>query len=876
MSTQSGTLTLVFTDIEDSAIFSERFDAAFEPTREAHFRLLRAQLEIWHGQEVETAGDSLFAVFGSALDAVRWAVEAQLALLAHPWPLPVGSIRVRMGLHTGVPFTDTDSPRLDYKGRDVNRASRVSSAGHGGQILLSNSTQALLASKLPPDVGLRDMGLHRLKGVGEERLWQLLHPALPAEFPALSTLNPERHNLPTPLTPFIGREREINAWFARLTGQSLTPDTLPPAQTTRLLTLVGFGGMGKTRTALYLAELCVEQFTHGVCWVEMEGAADREDSLLRIAQALRLDISAGRSQEEPLFAYLSSRHLLLTLDNTEGVPGMAALVRELLGKALSIKILVTTRRALEIRGETLVEVRPLSEEDAQRLFVERAHACREDFALTDENAEDVAALCRRLEGVPLALELAAARITGMTPRQMLPRLNERFKLLQSRSPDLPPRQRALRAAIDWSHCLLEPEERAVFAQLGVFTGGFTMEDAEAVCEGVDVFESVMELRRNSFFHAETEPVTQQDRFVMLDSLREYALEQLREQADSADVSRRHADYFLRFAETRAAQMRRPNGARASAEAGSALDNLRTALGWLNAQAQYAECARLALALAPLLHQRGYWTELETTLQTGQNAAQQAGNDARPLQAALSIEMGGLCADMGDVTGARTQAETAVTLYRALNDTAGESAALNLLGLIATEAGNADEARRWLEQALPLCPAGAPTARAKILHNLARLAAKAHDTDEAERLYREALAHFGQAGDKRGQAETLGNLGALAHNAERMDEAKTLYQDSLKLYRELQSAFGIAIMLNNLGELAEQAGNTKAAVAFYVHAERMLRELHSAHARVPAAGLQNLAAQYDTVAWQQLQRDAQQTEWTTLLNSVRRIARRSAD
>ena len=843
MDAHAGTLTLVFTDIEDSAAHSERFRAAFEPTRDLHFRLLRAGLNTWQGSEIKSAGDSLFVVFNSAAAAAQWAVHAQRALTEYAWPSPVGAVRVRMGLHTGEPFLSSDPQNLDYFGPAVNRAARIMGAAHGGQILISDTTRVLAQGELPPDILLRELGLHRLKGVGEERLWQIRHADLPDLFPSLLTLNPERHNLPIPPTPFIGREREILAWHTLLTGEPLSPEHRASGPTTRLLTLCGFGGMGKTRAALHLAELCVERFAHGVCWVEMEGAGDSDELLLRLAQSLRLDVSSGMPLREQVFAFLREREMLLALDNTEGIPDIVPLVRDLLQAAPNVRFLVTTRRALELRGETVVELRPLPEADAQRLFVERARACRDDFAVNEDNARDVAALCRRLEGVPLALELAAARITGMTPRQMLPRLNERFKLLQSRSPDLPPRQRALRAAIDWSYNLLEEEERGIYAQLSVFAGGFTMEDAEAVCEGFDVFESVLELRRNSFFRVETDLSSQQDRFFMLDSLRDYANERLRERAEAEEVGQRHGDYFLQFAREQTARFRRPGEAAAMRALARNAENLRAALTWATGAGCHAQQAELGLLLGLALQRHGYHAQAVGSVQEGLDVLASERSSRPALYLELLLERAGLALETGDVDGGARMAGEAREWAQAHGNADGIGKAEILLGWAAMDANDYATARTHYQAARQQGEAVQDTTLMGVARNnlgiIERRDPQGNADARAEHL-QAALKIRRTQGDTRGQAETLTNLGVLAYDQQKWDEAWRFYAEALTLERELDNLFGMALALSNLGEVALEQAKARLACRLFGASERLIREIGSSYGEDVAAYLTRAA------------------------------------
>ena len=513
----TGTVTLVFTDLEGSSELSEKHGAAFEPVRDQHFAVLRKAAARRHGYEVETAGDSLFVVFSSAADAVQFAVEAQQSLAEYSWPAEIGSIRVRIGMHSGEPYIGFDQGRPTYRGPVTNRAARVQAAGHGGQVLLSQAAHDLALPALPSEITLKDLGRHRLKGVGEEHFWQVSHPALADEFPPINTLPASRHNLPLPQTPFVGREAEVQNCLNLL---------LEPAN--RLLTLLAFGGMGKTRTALQVAELCFDHFKDGVWWISLENATTGEEMVTRIAEQLRLHLQPQPSVREQIWEFHRDRQLLLVLDNLEQVQGdeAAQVVHGLLNAGPRVKCLVTSRRSLNLTAERVVELMPLPASDAEVLFTQRAAARKANFVLNQQNAEDVAAICRTLEGVPLAIEIAASLIVLLAPRQILKRLDDQLKALVARDPTLPPRQQALRAAIDWSYSLLPESTKVLFAQLAVFAGGFTAEAAESICrcDEEDVFEGLMELRNHSLLRAVTDESTQEERLTMLESVRSFALE----------------------------------------------------------------------------------------------------------------------------------------------------------------------------------------------------------------------------------------------------------------------------------------------------------------------------------------------------------------
>lgn len=828
----SGIITLVFTDIEGSSDLWERHRAAFQPVLDEHNRLMREAALRWQGVEVKTEGDAFFLVFAKASDAVRFAVEAQLAFKNYPWSslLPdLAGIRVRMGLHTGEPILGSHPDGTeDYFGPVVNRAARVGSAGHGGQIIISDAARSLSQGAMPGEITFQFLGKYRLKGVGQETLWQICHPELAHQFPPLKTLNPERHNLPAPVTPFIGREAQIRQWSQVLNDPG-----------TRLLTLIGFGGLGKTRSALQLAELSIDEFTHGVWWVELDEARTGEDMLQRTAQALRIPLQPQPSVEEQLYRFLSDSHLLLVLDNTEQIADAAMVISGILSHTSRLKCLVTTRRALQISAERLVEIAPMALQDAISLFSERARARVPQFATTGETEADIAELCRRLEGVPLAIELATSRITLMTPRQMLGRLDEQLKLLQTRAPDLPNRQRALRAAIDWSYELLVDDDKALLSQLSVFAGGFTLHAAEAVADVPNVVEGITELRLHSFLRTETVEAIQENRFHMLTSVQTYALEKLMACGHDVAMRGRHAEYFLEFGEGHLALLRTAAEARALDELEPELDNLREAFHRLIAQDDKVGAARLAVTLHQYLHRLGFWAQAQALLQAGWEAVAQDLDNQKPARAALAYHMGSLAHDMGDIATAHTRAGESCDLYRQLNDAGGLADALNLMGLLALDGADYPAAEQHFRESLELRAGNDHPGRGIALHNLARLASAQHDPAASQTLYEEALTHRRAGGDVRGEAETLGNLGVLAQNAGDSEKAGALYEASLMLRRMLRDRLGIALMLNNMGELAEGAGDAVRAVSLFSQSAALLQELKSAYVKEPTQALQRL-------------------------------------
>jgi predicted ATPase/class 3 adenylate cyclase len=580
----SHTFTFLFTDLEGSTQLWEQFPEAMKPALERHDTLLRSAVESSNGQVVKTTGDGLMAFFTSAIDGVNACLKAQQSLKDEPWG-ETGPLHVRMGLHIG----EAQPRGGDYFGPAVNRAARLMSVAHGGQVLLSAVTVDLVADLLPDGASLRDLGEHRLKDLERpEHIYQLLHPNLLADFPPLASLDLRPNNLPAQPTPLIGREAELGEIMKRLDSAGL-----------RMLTLTGPGGIGKTRLALQAAADLIDRFEDGVYLVDLAPIRDAESVPAAIAQVVGIRETSDRSLLDELKDHLRAKTMLLLLDNFEQVTAAGPKVLELLQTCPRLKLLVTSREALHVRGEYVFPVPPLGSPGAGRkqpsieqlarneavlLFGERAQAVKHDFELTDENLPVVAEICTRLDGLPLAIELAAARIRLFTPQALLERLGSRLKFLRGGARDLPVRQQTLRDAIDWSYELLDSGEQCLFELLSVFPGGCLFDAVEVAADGIECLEDTeTDLLDGLTSLVDKSLIRQMDqragepRLLMLETMREFAVERLEGDPDFSVAARRaQATYFADFTQRQWKRLTGDAREAALADLSADIENVRTA------------------------------------------------------------------------------------------------------------------------------------------------------------------------------------------------------------------------------------------------------------------------------------------------------------
>ncbi len=832
----TGTVTMLFTDIAGSSRLLQQLGDRYASVLAECRHLLRATFQEWNGHEVDTQGDSFFVAFARATDAMLAVVEAQRALAAHSWPEGV-TVHVRMALHTGEPALTPQG----YVGLDVHRAARIMSAAHGGQVLLSQTTCNLVEQDLPDDVSLRDLGEHRLKDLGRSRrLFQLVISDLPADFPPLSTLDTFPNNLPIQLTPFIGREQEVTAVCDLLRRED-----------TRLLTLTGPGGTGKTRLGLQVAAELTDAFADGVFFVNLAPISDPVLVVPTIAEALGMRAGGGQSLLERLRENLRSKQMLLLLDNFEQVVSAAAQVVDLLAACPQLKVLVTSREVLHVQAEhefpvpplplpdpkSLPDLATLSHNAAVALFLQRAQACKPDFQMTNANARVIAEICVRLDGLPLAIELAAARMKLLPPQALLARLGQSLQVLTGVSRDVPARQQTLRNTIEWSYNLLDASEQRLFRRLSVFVGGCTLEAIEAVYTALDgnqgagqLLDRIASLIDKSLLQ-QTEQEGEEPRFAMLETIRTYGLEVLAASGEMEAIQQAHAVYYLALAEMAEPEFAGPQQAMWLERLEREHENLRTALHWWLEQGETEQSTgdglEMALRLGAALEQfwviRGHYSEGRTFLEralTGREGV------ATVVQAKALGTAARLALNQSDMDRGEALCEQSLALCRELGNTTGIALSLYQLAVVAWARNNPTLARSLTEEALALWKeVGDKKHVARALTWLAYIASQQGEYARALALYEESLALRRELESKIETADSLGQLAEVLYVSQ-SDPARvrSLLEEALALSRELGDKMAIAHGHRLAGQLALSQGNTTMARSFTEEALSLFREI----------------------------------------------------
>ncbi len=814
----------MFTDIEGSTRLVTALGPAFGPLLERHHSLLRAAFETAGGIEISTEGDAFFVVFQSAASALSAAAAAQRSLATEPWPDNVGAVRVRMGLHTGEATFGGDN----YVGLDVHRAARIAAAAHGGQVLVSSATGVLVRGSLPADLQLRELGEFRLKDLElPERLAQLVGPGLADDFPPPRTLEMPSH-LPPQATSFVGREREI-AEVCELVRHS------------RLVTLTGPGGAGKTRLSLRVAEQLRPEYPGGAFFVELAPISDPGLIPTTIAQSIGLREDPKQPVAELLEAYLRELHLLLVADNFEQLVAGAPLVGRLLAAAPHLTVLASSREVLHLSGEQEYPVPPLGVPnpsalpplesltgyDGVALFIQRARAVQPDFRLDEQNASAVAAICARLDGLPLAIELAAARSKLFGPEAILARLEKSLALLTSSSRDVPERQRTLRGAIGWSQDLLDAPERMLFRRLAIFVGGCTIESAAAVCDpdgelGIDMLDALASLVDKSLLRQIQSP-NGEPRFLMLETIREYGLERLAEGAENETVRHRHEDQFAALARRAEPELlgSRPKEWLDRLEMDR--DNLRAAIGRAADDGRIELALDMAAALWRFWQQRGHLVEGRETLRgllDRPGAAGRTGARARALGG-----LGGVAYWQADIASAGHAYEEALEIERELDDPGGLAGALYNAGFVAALTGDHAGARARYDEAIRIYEAiGDRKSLVNVHEALVFILYHSGDYAAARAVEEENLAALRTAGETFRIASALSLLSGINIKDHAFAAAHKSLGEAIGLFRQAGDMQRIVSLLIMAGMLAVVEGDPKGAALLCGAAARLKEPL----------------------------------------------------
>ncbi len=819
----TGTVTFLFTDIEGSTRLAQQYPDKLPDLLARHHEILNESIKAFHGHVFQIVGDAFCAAFDSAARALRAAVRAQQLLQNEAWrPEP---LKVRMGIHTGKAEFQEDGSYQGYL--TLSRAQRLMSAAHGGQVLVSLAAHDLIGDDMPGGAAFRDMGERRLRDmVRPERIYQLVIPNLRADFPPIKALDVYLNNLPAQITSFIGREREIVEIRRALDEH-------------RLLTLTGSGGVGKTRLSLQVAATCLDQFSGGVWFAELAPVAAQALISQTLLSIFNLRGEGHRDALDLLINHLREKSALLILDNCEHlIEACAKLSEALLFGCPKLCILATSREPLGIAGEVAYRVASLDTSDPQHLpsldelekvdsielFMERAAAAKPGFRLTMENAAFIAQVCSRLDGIPLAIELAAARVKVLSPDQIASRLDDRFRLLTQGSRTALPRHQTLRATIDWSYSLLSEQEKLLFRRLAVFVGGWTLEAAEQICgDGsgrFDVLEVLSRLVDKSLVSLEESSGA--PRYRRLETIRQYSRERLFETDEVEILKDRHLDFFVRFAELVDENLKGGNQMAWQRRMSVELDNLRAALDWGLGRNPYS-ALRIAGASNLFWTAGGFSSE---GFRWTQQALEQV--DKIPLPEGITIQqlrlararalrgLTRLYLSLGDNAGAKRVAEESVALYRDSQDGSGLAFALVVLAYPLEFLGERARAEEVLQESYAIARSeGDVYVMCRALNRLARVIVDLYQDLDLSQGYLEESIRLAREGGLRSQeAQAMEILGLIAARRGDFEAARAHYKESLRAYEEIGATFNVTLEETNLAHLERQLGKYEAALDYY--------------------------------------------------------------
>jgi len=815
----TGTVTFLFTDIVDSTPLWEQHPEAMKSALAKHDSILKEAIKSNHGHIIKTTGDGVHAVFTTALDGINAASSAQRELQTSEFlKNSEVSLRVRMGLHTG----EAELRDGDYYGQTLNRAARIMSAGYGEQILISDVTAQVVREHLPADVSLLDLGEHHLKGLlHAEKIYQIVAPDLPKDFPALNSIPTATNNLPTQLTSFIGREREMREATKRL-------------ENARLLTLIGPGGTGKTRLSIQLGTEMLPNFSDGVWFIELAPLADPALILQSIASVLGVRSQAGMPLLNTVTDYLRAKNLLLILDNCEHlVDASAQLADEFLHTAPHIKIIASSREALGISGETVYRVPSLSLPnqayvtyealmgfESVQLFAERASAANPKFQITDENASAIAQICSRLDGIPLAIELAASRVSAFTPEKIAKRLDDRFKLLTGGSRTALPRQQTLRALIDWSYDILSQPECTLLRRLSVFAGGWVFEAAEFICSDMDVLELLPQLVNKSLVTLDDEG--DEPRYRLLETIRQYARDKLLESGEAAEIRNRHLGYHVQLTENAELQLYGKMALNWVNRLEAEYDNLRAAIEW-GLDNNVMAVLRMAGALPNFWFRRGYESEgikwIHEALERVQRLPELEGDAARDRLAIIAKSwqsVAFMAFSQGDMLNASAAAATCADYARQLGDKKLLATVLIFEASSKMMSGRFDDVDAIMHEAMSIVDESNDPFAIGMAYGMlgSRMIMAGNDSEEAQAYTAKALAALKGNENRFGHAMVLFAMAMGARFNGRFDEARAQFTPLLPVFRDMGDYHRSNMIRSEIAHIERLEGDHEKAAVMY--------------------------------------------------------------
>lgn len=831
-----GNVTFLYTDIEGSTMLAQQFPEHLHDAIQKHHIMLESILKSNNGYVIQVRGDAFCSAFSHSQNAIKAACEIQKQILKENWGKT--PIKVRIGLNIG---------NVKWNGKEYSpymvlaRTARIMSIAHGDQILISHDLYCSLRNENINEFTFRDLGERRLKSIIKpEHLYQILADGLLSDFPPLNTLDARPNNLPVQLTSFIGRDEEIKEVKELL-------------RSTHLLTLTGTGGAGKTRLALQIGADVIDDFANGVWFVELASILDPLLLPQAILNALRIKEEPKKTLEEILTGYLKDKEILIILDNCEHlIEACALLTEKLLTTSPKLKIIATSREGLKCAGEQThrilsletpnlkgeISIEQLTQYESVRLFIERALALNPKFKVNNKNAPALAGICTQLDGIPLAIELAAAHIKVLTVERIYERLNDRFSLLTGGKRTALPRQQTLKALIDWSYDLLSEQEKVLWGRLSVFIDGWTLEAAEKICSGNKVKkEEILDLlsllveKSIIIFNEE------QERFRILESLKQYGEEKLRELNEIDEILSKHLYYYTKFSELAEPKLKGNEAMIWLEKLEIEHCNLQFAIEYSLSGSDREKGARLGVALVKFWDIRGYYSTGRRLLES--ILIDKIGISMSMIGKAMN-GAGTLATNQGDYVQAQQFHKDGYAMYCKLGDKHGIANSLNNLGILSYIQGNYEPARKFFDDSLEIkIRIGDKDGVAGSLNNLGLVMYCQKDYKQAQKFFKESLTFKQEIGDKDGVAASLNNLGLVTYSQKDYVQAQKFFQDSLALRQEMGDKRGISYSLNNLGKVSYSLGVYYQAQKFYEQSLVLSREL--GNKRGIADSLSNLSS-----------------------------------